>query len=163
MTLQVTPSGLFCSSYAVRNGDKVVAQVKDSSLWGFRGEIRIGEQTYRARRERGVCLLETGGTVLARAVRPRQFHRTMQFEHAGRTYELRARSSMGRAFDLLDAQAVVGGICPEGVFSRRANVDLPAALPAWLQMFVIWLVMSSWKETETAGVLAGAAVAASSG
>jgi hypothetical protein len=128
-----------------------VAHGVDLSWWRDRGELRIQNATYTARRQRGAYVMESGGKVVASAFRPRWWRRDLIIEHANRSYTLRPRSTWLREFQLLDGTERIGSIAPQGFFfTRKANVDLPDSLPLVLQVFVMWLVVTLWKHEAAA-------------
>jgi hypothetical protein len=142
-------------------GAEAVAQVVNVSWWGDKGELRIGGVIYTARRDKSAYLLESAEEVIARAEQPRLLRRELIVEHATRKYTLRAKSALLRQFLLLENGVQIGSISPEGLLTRRAEVEPPSELPMLLQVFIIWLVMTLWKHDDGVGVAAGAAAAGS--
>ena len=88
--------------------------------------------------------------VLARAAQPRKWRRELFIEHSGRLYTLRAKSAFRRDLMLFEDSRQIGSVSPDGLFTRKAAVELPKELPLFLQVFVIWLAMTLWKHAEAA-------------
>jgi hypothetical protein len=129
------------------NGDRTVAAL-DLASYRERGEIVIGDVTYRVFRERamgGDFIIEAGGRELARATKPSAFRDTMIVHHGGADYTLRKPSVWRRAFVVMDGERQIGSIAPESAWTRRATADVPADWPVPIQAFVIWLVIILWK------------------
>jgi len=135
-------------AFSVMHGSESVAKSVDLSWWRDKGEIRIQDDIYTARRDKSSYVLESAAGVLARTQRPRRWHRELVIEHSGRRYTLRAKSAFRREFQLLDGPMKIGSISPEGLFTRRAAVELPKMFPLVLQVFIIWLVMMLWKHED---------------
>ena len=135
-------------AFSVTDGTECVAQAVDLSFWRDRGELRIQGYIYKARRNRSSYVLESAAGVLARAERPRRWLRELGIEHSGHRYTLRAASPFRRQLLLLEGSTQVGSISPEGLFTRKAEVELPQALPLFLKVFIIWLAMTVWKHDE---------------
>ena len=153
--LKVIPKG-WSYTFSVKDGAKSVAQAVDLSWWRDRGELRIQDDVYTARRNESSYVLESAAGVLARAERPRKLFRGLVIEHADRQYTLCAKSVFRRQLLLLEGSTQIGSISPEGLFTRRAAVELPQAFPLFLKVFIIWLAMTLWKHEDysAAGVAA---------
>jgi hypothetical protein len=146
--LRVVPKA-WSYAFCIMDGTETVAQTVDLSWWRDRGELRVGEASYTARREKSSYVLESAAGVLARATRKRRWSHEFAIAHAGRQYTLRQRSAFRNQYLLLEGTSEVGSISPEGLFTRKASVDLPRALPLFLQVFVVWLVMTLWKHADS--------------
>ena len=143
----------FSWTFSVIDGAEPVAHAVDRSWWSDKGELTIEGVTYTARREgvmSGEFVLESTAGVLARATKPSAFRRSLIVEHAGRRYTLRAVSALRREFVLLDGSTRIGSLSPEGIFTRRAAVDLPPALPLTVRVFIVWLTVMLWKHEQMA-------------
>jgi len=138
-------------AFSVTDGTESVAQAVDLSFWRDKGELRIQGHIYKARRNRSSYVLESAAGVLARAERPRRWLRELGIEHLDRRYTLRAKSPFQRQLLLLEGSTEIGSISPEGLFTRRAEVELPQAFPLFLKVFIIWLAMSLWKQDDHNG------------
>jgi hypothetical protein len=138
-------------SFSVTDGTESVAQAVDLSFWRDQGELRIQGYIYKARRNRSSYLLESTAGVLARAERPRRWLRELGIEHLDRRYTLRAKSPFRRQLLLLEGSTQIGSISPDGLFTRKAEVELPQALPLFLKVFIIWLAMTIWKQEDYSG------------
>lgn len=137
--------------FSVTEGTETVAQSVDLSFWRDKGELRIQGYLYKARRNRSSYVLESAAGVLARAERPRRWLRELGIEHSDRRYTLRAKSPFRRQLLLLEGSTEIGSISPEGLFTRKAEVELPQALPLFMKVFIIWLAMSIWKLEDYSG------------
>jgi hypothetical protein len=104
----------------------------------------------------GAFILESAASVLARAEKPSSLRRSFIIEHSGTQYTLCAKSVFRRAFLLLDDSTQVGSISPEGIFTRRARVDLPEELSLVVKVFIVWLAVILWKRESDSAVAAGA-------
>ena len=148
--LKVIPKA-WSYTFSVMDGPESVAKAVDLSWWRDKGELRIQDDIYTARRDKSSYVLESSAGVLARTERPRKWHRELIIEHLGRRYTLRAKSAFRREFHLLEGPVKIGSISPEGLFTRRAAVELPQMFPLFLQVFIIWLVMMLWKHEDMSG------------
>ena len=61
------------------------------------------------------------------------------------------RAQRDKSSYVLESEDGVIARAPEGLFTRRAAVNLPQALPLFLQVFIIWLAMTLWKHDDSAG------------
>ena len=138
-------------AFSASDGTGSATQAVDLSWWRDRGELRIQDEIYTARRDKSSYILESAAGVVARTEKPRRWRRELIIDHSGRRYTLRAKSAFRREFLLLDGAVKIGSISPEGLFTRSADVELPKFLPLFLQVFIIWLVMTLWKQEDSAG------------
>jgi hypothetical protein len=148
--LKVVPKA-WSYAFSVTDGTESFAQAVDLSWWRDKGELRIQGAIYRTHREGSSYVLESAAGVVARADRPRAWFREFVIEHSGHRYTLRAKSAFRRKFLLLDGETQVGSISAEGLFTRKAAVELPRELPLFLQVFIIWLAMTLWKHDDSSG------------
>jgi hypothetical protein len=155
--LTAIPKHWFTWDFTVHEGSQAIAEI-DVSWWREKGTLTIQGQDYRVYREgvmSGYFVLESAGSVLARAEKPSAFRRTFLVEHAGRQYTLQAKSAWRRAFVLLQGSEEVGGIAPLGIFSRRASVDFPESLPLPVRVFLLWLAVLLWKREADSAAASG--------
>ncbi len=154
--LTAIPKHWLSWDFTVMKGSQAVAEI-DISWWREKGVLTVQDVDYRVYREgmmSGDFILESAGSVLARAEKPSAFHRSFIVDHAGRRYTLRAKAVFRRAFLLLDGDRQIGSLSPEGMFTRRATVDLPEALPLPVKVFIIWLTVILWKRESDSGAAA---------
>lgn len=151
-TLKVIPK-TWSYTFSVTDGTNPVAQAVDLSWWSDKGELRVQGATYTARRDKAFYVLESAVGVVARAEQLRMWSRELVIEHSGHRYMLRVKSAFSRQFLWFEDAAQIGAISPEGLFTRKAAVELPKEFPLFLQVFVIWLVMTLWKHDDAAGAL----------
>lgn len=145
--LTAEPLGL-SSNYEVRDEDGHRVGDVRLSTWFARGEIRAGEAAYRVRRDAaffgGIALFGPDG-VAAHAVPLRAFSRAFSVRFGDRSFVLRSPAAWFREVRLLEHDQVIGTAVPEGVWSGRAQFDLPKALPIELRLFVVWLSLLAWR------------------
>ena len=156
--LTATPKRWFSWDFTVQEGSQPIAKI-DHSLWREKGTLTIEGKDYRVYREgvmRGEFVLESDGKVLARAEKPSAFRRSFVVTHAGREYTLQAQSALRRPFVLLQGSQEVGWITPQGIFSRKTQVDLPEVLPLPVRVFLLWLTIVLWKrDADSAAAASG--------
>ena len=140
-------------SFSLTEGGKSVADLNISS-WREKGELTIANVPYRVYRRspfRGTFILESKGTVIARAHRPTIFSRRMTIEYGKERYELRPPSLFSRKYHLVSGNTVVGKLFPLRWFSRRMHIDLSNQLPLPVSSFVVWLTLLMWKRDLDSG------------
>jgi hypothetical protein len=145
--LRAIPKSWFSWDYSIVDGSIHVAEM-DLSLWREKGQIIIGDEVYAVSREglaHGAFIMDSGGTVLARAVKPSALRRLFTVEHQDKQYTLAPASALGRKFVLMDGPKELGSITPQGFLTQRARVDLPEHLSLPFRIFIIWLTMIMWK------------------
>ena len=145
--LTAVPRHWFSWDFTVTERSQAIAEL-DISWWREKGVLTVQGVDYRVYREgvmSGDFILESAGSVLARANKPSAFHRSFAIDHEGMRYTLKAKDAFRRAFLLLDGDRHIGSVSPEGIFTRRATVDLPAVLPLAVRVFIIWLTLILWK------------------
>ncbi len=138
----------FTWTFSVTDGADRVAHAVDRSWWSARGDLTVQGVAYTARREgmvSGAFLLESAAGVVARATKPSALLRSFSVEYAGRRYTLRAPSALRRELVLFNGSTRLGSVSPEGMFTRRAAVDLPSTLPLAVRVFIVWLTVVIWK------------------
>ena len=156
--LTAIPKAWFSWDFTVLEGAQPVADI-DVSWWRESGSLRVQGTSYQVYREgvmSGAFILESAGTVLARAEKPSAFRRLFLLEHAGRQYTL--RSAFWGRFLLSDDSREIGSLSRESIFMRRARVDLPEDLPLSVRIFIVWLAVIMWKrDSDSAGAASASA------
>ena len=155
MTLQVLPKRWGSQDLSVMGESGPLADI-DLSWWREQAVLTIEGKPYRAYREglaSGDFILESAGSVVARAEKPSAWRRTLLIRHDGREYTLQAAAAFRREFVLLAGSRQIGTLAPKGAFTRKAAVDLPDELPLPVRVFIIWLVAILWKR-DAAGAAA---------
>jgi len=158
MMMQIVPTRWYSWDFSVMEESRPVADI-DVGWWREKAVLTIQGRRYGVYREglvSGAFILESGGTMLARAEKPSAFRRTFLIHHAGREYTLRAKSAFGRRFVLLNRSRQVGSLAPTSVFRRGAAVDLPDEWPLPVRAFTIWLTVALSMRDEAAVVVGGA-------
>jgi hypothetical protein len=155
--LTANPRTWYSWDYTLVSDGVPVADIETSS-WRETGHFTASGATYSMFRERlfwGVFLLETDGTVLARAKKPSAFGRRFVIDVGGAQWELKPRSAFSRSFRLLQGGVEVGRLSAIGFLSRRINVELSESLPLPIKAFVVWLIVLLWKRDSNAVVAGG--------
>ena len=144
--MKAIPKHSFSWHFTLMDGPRTLAQL-DTSWWREKGTLTIEGVEHRAYRESlmGHFVLESGGATVARATKPSVFQRKFVIMHNGVQYTLRSQSPFRRSFAVLQGDTKIGSIAPEGVFTRKADVDLPKDLPLRLKAFILWLTVLLWK------------------
>ena len=93
----------------------------------------------------GAFVLAVDDYVLMRAVKTSVFSSSFDVTYEERAYHLKKKSIFSRAFELWQDGSVVGTITPRGMFTRKADADLPNDLPLAVRVFMLWLVILIWK------------------
>ena len=159
MTLSAIPKQWFSWDFRIMDRARQVAEI-DVAWWREQGLLTVLGVPYKVYREglmRGAFILETAGSVVARAEKPDALFRRVLIEYQGRQFILRAKSVFGREFTLFDGQRDIGWIAPEGIFTRRAEARLPEELPLPVKVFILGLVIILWKRESDSGPAAGGA------
>lgn len=149
-TLRAVPKA-WSYTFSVKDGTDSVAEVVDVSWWGEKGELKVQGETYSACYEKPAYILESAAGVLARAEHLKWLSRELAIEYAGQRYILRGKA-LHREFLLLEGDTQIGSIAAEGFLTRKVAVELPKELPLFLQVFIIWLAMTVWKQDEASGL-----------
>lgn len=154
--LRAIPKGWFSSDYTVFENDLAVADI-DLSFLSESSEIRIKEGIYKAYRQgwmSGAFVIESAGSILARAEKPSALYRSFTVEWGDRTYTLEAESAVLRKFVLLEGGREIGSIHPDHAFTSRAMIELPEDIPLSVRIFMFWLVVILWKRDSDSAVVA---------
>ena len=125
-----------------------------TSWWRERGTIVADGREYRVYREglfSGDFILESADRIVARATRTSVFRRAFVIQHERGALTLRAQSAFRRAFVAQAGDVRLGSITPEGIFSRKSEVDLPADMPIAVKAFCVWLTVLLWKRDADGG------------
>jgi len=145
--LKLVPKSWFSWDFVITDGVSPIADI-DVSWWREKGVLTVRGSTYDVYREglvSGAFLLESSGSLLARAEKPSAFRRAFELEYGKKFYTLQAESAFRRKFVLTEGGREVGWLSPDGVFTRRATADLPEGIPLPVKVFIIWLVVILWK------------------
>ncbi len=151
--LRAAPHGIFSWDFTVYDAaGSPVAEI-DMAAFREKAEVMIGEVACRVYREgwmSGPFVLESGGHVLMRAVKPSAFRRSFDLAYDDCRYTLRARSAFGRTFVLLEEERLLGTVAPDHAFTRKLTAELPEAMPLAVRVFILWLVILLWKRAAEA-------------
>jgi len=149
--LRLVPNHWYSWDVTVSDESRPVAGIIVTNWMREKGELTIDAARYQMYREgwmSGDFILEQAGQVLARADK-RIFRREFMIRHGGREYRLRPRSIVGRTYVLENGSREIGSVAPEGLFTRKAALDLPHDLPLPVRMFIVWLTVISWRRQQS--------------
>jgi hypothetical protein len=156
--LRAIPKGWLSSDYTVFENETAVAEV-DLSFLTESSDIRIKEGIYKAYREgwaSGAFVIESAGSILARAEKPSALYRSFIVEYGDRKYTLEAESALLRKFILMEEAEKIGSIYPDHAFTSRAMIELPEEIPLPVRIFMFWLVVILWKRDSDSAVVVAA-------
>jgi hypothetical protein len=120
----------------------------DLSSWWEKGSLTVANSSCRVYREGlffGAFVLESKGSIVARAHKPSAWSRKLVIEAGGERFELKPQSSFTRGFKLLRDNRVVGTLSAASFLTRKINVELPEDLPLQLRAFFVWLTVLLWR------------------
>ena len=150
--LQAIPTDLFSTNFRLEQESQLVGEL-DPSIWRCKATLELEEGTYNLYREKflgGDYLLERNGNIVARAVKLSVLREKYAIQVGNRTIELRKTGWASRKFGLFDGDRQIGTISPKGTFSKRAEIDLPVEWPLASRIFMFWLVLLVWKQSQAA-------------
>jgi hypothetical protein len=150
--LEAIPTDIFATNFRLHEQNKLLGEV-DTSVWREKARLELEEGTYELYRDgkfRGDFLLERNGNVVARATKPSAFQNKFEVELPNHSLVLRRLSLWSRRFGLFEGQKQLGSIYPIGLFTRRANIDLPADWPVAQRIFLFWLAFLMWRRQNQA-------------
>ena len=150
--LEAIPTTLFSTNFRLEQENQLVGEL-DPSMWRCQATLELEDGTYTLYREKllgGDYLLEHNGTVVARAAKTSVFRDNFAVQVGNRLVELRKLRWTGRRFGLFDGETQLGGIYPKGMFTKRANIDLPKEWPLANRIFMFWLAFLMWKRDSQA-------------
>src|SRR5262245_52283506 len=119
--LKLIPKNWLTWDFIVTDGVSPIAEIDDHSWWREKGILLVQGSTYKVYQEglmSGAFLLESSGSILARAEKPSVFHRSFDIEYEQKFYTLRADLVVHRKFVLIDGDRKVGWLRPDGPFTR---------------------------------------------
>lgn len=145
--LTAIPRHWFSWDFSLTDGEKPIADI-DISSWREKGELTISNVPYSVYREAplmGAFILESSGAVIARAEKPNAVTRRMVIEYDDVRYELKPAFVLSRKFHLISGTTIAGTLSPNGLWSRRMNIDMSDDLPLTVRVFIVWLTLILWK------------------
>jgi hypothetical protein len=147
--LRSIPKGLFSWDCRLVD-DGVEVALLDLSTLRDAAKFELEGRRWEIRREgmlTGDWLLETGGQVIARATKISAFRRSYEIVADNRRLELAPVGFARRAYRLRHGDIVIGGMAPDGLFRRSADVDFPEELQLATRIFLAFLVLVQWRRT----------------
>jgi len=150
--LEAIPTDIFATNFRLQQQNNLVGEV-DTSVFREKARLELEEGTYELYREgrfSGDFLLERNGNIVARATKPSALQNRFEVELPNRNLVLRKLSAFSRRFGLFEGEKQIGSIYPAGIFTRRANIDLPADWPLATRIFLFWLAFLMWRRRKRA-------------
>jgi hypothetical protein len=133
------------------------------SAWRESGRITDGQREYEFRKDGGRrwALAGPDGEP-ARAERTSFWSGKWRVDTGSGSYELAKPSMWTTEYELRAGGRLVGSVRRRGVFKSGAEAELPAELPAAVQVFVVAVVTTQWRRDSSAAAGGAAAGAAAS-
>ncbi len=150
--LEAVPTNLFSTNFRLEQESQLVGEL-DPSLWRSKATLELEDGTYNLYRETalgGDYLLEHNGTIVSRASKLSVFRDKFAVQVGNKLVELRKLKWATRKFGLFDGDTQLGGIYPQGLFTKRASIDLPKEWPLANRVFMFWLAFLMWKRDSQA-------------
>lgn len=158
--IEAVPAGWLTSDYRVFHAGSELTRLamawdRDACRYEVDGRLYEARRSGFAGLVGAYELVEEGQTV-ATVRRPNPFSRryevipTAADDTRSGHLTLVAVSAFSRKFRVDRSSATIGVIRPVSLFSGRAVVDLPNEVPAAMQLFLLWLVITSWRQGNTA-------------
>ena len=150
--LEAIPTDIFATNFRLQQQNNLVGEV-DTSVFREKARLELEEGTYELYREgrfSGDFLLERNGNIVARATKPSALRNRFEVELPNRNLVLRKLSVFSRRFGLFEGERQIGSIYPAGIFTRRANIDLPPDWPLATRVFLFWLAFLMWRRQKQA-------------
>jgi hypothetical protein len=155
MLLTAAPTRWLSRSYEVRDSSSLLLGEVRLSTCRAGGTIRVGGFQYGVSRQEvffGPISLGGPNGKVARAVKLNAFSRAFAIEHEGHVFVFRSPSMWFREMRLFEDDREIGTAVPEGVFSCRAQFDLPESLPLEVRLFIVWLALYVWSRWQDSSV-----------
>lgn len=163
LSFRVRPHGSFEVGFDLLGPGGAPVGAFDRSVWRESGQVRVGDQFWEFRRERGRRFVLAGPSgALAVADRVSPWSGSWRLSTGGWRYELVKPSWLSRRFELRVGEVPVGRLGPKGVFDNKADVELPAELPPPVAIFVVAVAMTLWRRDNHTLAAAVAVTAAAS-
>ena len=150
--LEAIPTNVLSTNFRFEQESQLVGEL-DPSIFRCQATLELEEGTYQLHREKllgGDYLMERNDNVVARAVKPSVFRDKFAVQVGSQVLELKKLRWTGRKFGLFDGTRQIGTIYPRGMFTKRANIDLPREWPLANRLFMFWLVFLMWKRDSQA-------------
>ena len=112
------------------------------------GRIVLGNVEYAVRKHgwlSGKWTLERNGECVVESLKPSALFRSFDVEAGTIKLTVKARSALGRSYEILANGNLAGTIQPAHAFTRRAFIDCDSSIPELVQLFSFWLAALTWK------------------
>ncbi len=156
--LYAKPVGWFATKYHVLSRGQQIARL-DFEWPRELARFALNGHQYEAGRRGpgglvGAFQLQCDNQTVYTVRRPNFFSRRYELlpaESEAPDFVLVAVSAFSRRFRVKHSTTVVGEIRPVSIFSGAAEIDLPEDVPVALQVFLLWLVVTSWRQSNGDG------------
>lgn len=141
------PKSMFSSDFQLSQ-ESQIAQLS-FSWFSETGSVHIGQNYFKVVKGgvfSGEWALQNKGEIIYTAEKTSAFRRSIEIQHQGQTYLLKARSAFGRSMEFTGPN-VKATIEPVHPFTRRATITgiLP---PFELSSFAFWLTALLWRRAQ---------------
>jgi hypothetical protein len=148
--LELRRQGMVANVYAVKENGATVG-VLTRSRWRARAEaVLSGRRMALAKRGflRPTFTLCEGRTVIAKVEQPSALRSRLQLRIDGREAVMRNRRWYCTTFVVESGRSIIGGIRRKGWLHQVTLVDLPASVPLAQRVFLGWIAIVRWDESE---------------
>lgn len=156
--LRAEPVGMFSRNYNIFQDDRQVSTI-DLAWTREAGQFELDGKRLEIRRQKGWgdFVLSSDRGILCRAAKPRLFSRSFevrmgdQVQLEGQKLTLRPEGWGSRSYAVRQGDHRFGSIQARSIWSRKVEIDLPDSLPMEIRVFLLWLVLITWRRQAAAG------------
>ena len=151
-TLTARPTNALARSYDIAAGGAPAGTL--ATAWmKTTASLTLGGRAFDLVRTStfGPYQLDGAMGIIATAIQRSVFRQRYDIEFGRRRWTLQPASMWGRRFVLLDEGGQeIGEVTPDTWWSTRCRVTVPDDVPTEVAVFVLWLVVVSWRRSAAA-------------
>jgi hypothetical protein len=157
--LTCLPQSICSWNYSVTAADSGVTASVEFDFLSEQGSITLESSYYSVQHAwlSGEWSLESGGRVIAVAIKPNPLSRLFEVSCGSQDLILRAESPFTRAFVVEQDDRLLGTIQPTHPLTRRASINCSSSIEIPVQVFLFWLAVLMWKRAANNSGSAGGA------
>ncbi len=151
-TIEVIPKGMFSNDFVFQKNGEEIGWI-DLKAMREAATLYLGDEVYEMGREgmmSGAFFLAQGEKVMLKADKPSAFKSEFVFLLGDPPVVLRKPSMMRSDYELVHNETLIGRVTRDGLFTRKATLEVPAEWPLPLQLFIFWLVQLMWSRESAA-------------